>query len=364
MPYFLNPHSGCTVDNHTESLHRPGFPGRARGRKAPRPRRLRRNLAWISGGLLLAILLSGCYVYQHLSSNLTGIDLDKRLGGDRPAGPDNGSQNILVLGSDSRAGKNGELAGGKTGGSARSDTAMVVHLYPGGKKAAAVSIPRDTLVTRPACTTDSGEKRPAANRAMFNSAFSTGGPACTVKTVESMTGMRMDHYLQVDFAGFKELVDAMGGVPITVGHAIEDRSSGLSLDAGTHRLDGDEALAFVRTRHGVGDGSDPGRIKLQQKFLLSALTEAKHSGTPASPKMYRVADKATKALTTDSHLASLPSLAKLTKQLSGIPDDGMKTVTLPATADTADPNRLVAEQPQATHLWDALRRDEPVPAQR
>ncbi|MFB7629885.1 LCP family protein [Streptomyces sp. NPDC056149] len=326
--------------------------------------RIRRALGWTVLVLVVAAGGLGYWGYRHLDNNLTTVDINQALGKERPKDVDRGARNILVLGSDSRSGANGDLAGGDTGDTARSDTAMVVHLPQGRRKATAVSIPRDTLVSRPECTTASGTPLPAAHRVMFNSVYTSGGPACVVKTVEAMSGVRMDHYVELDFAGFKGLVDAVGGVPVTIDRPIHDKESGLDLSAGTHRLDGTRALAFVRTRHGIGDGSDLGRIGLQQKFILALLSEVKRQNVLGNPtKLYKTANAATKALTTDSELGSLPKLAAFAKSLNDLDPSSMDTLMLPVNYDTADPNRVVAAEPRARELWDALRADRPVPAE-
>src|SRR5207248_262584 len=134
------------------------------------------------------------------------VDINAALGRDRPQNVDNGSMDILVMGSDSRAGKNG--AYGRDEGGARSDTAMVVHVYKGHKKASVVSIPRDTMIKRPDCTTSGGRTVPGAQRAMFNTAYEVGGPACAVKTVEAISDTRKDHILQLDSTAFKKRIDA------------------------------------------------------------------------------------------------------------------------------------------------------------
>ncbi|MFE1317343.1 LCP family protein [Kitasatospora phosalacinea] len=332
-----------------------------------KPRRRARRILLVTGGTVLALALAAggaAYLaYRHLEGNLDTVDIDKALGEDRPAALPSGAQDILVLGSDSRSGDNGELAGGDVGGTARSDTAMVVHIPEGRAAATVVSIPRDTMVARPACTTADGKQVAAAPRVMFNSIYTTAGPACVVKTVESMTGLRMNHYVEIDFAGFKDLVEAMGGVEVTTDAPIDDKYSGLHLPAGTHVLDGTQALAFVRTRHGIGDGSDLGRIGLQQKFLLSVLSQLQRKGTLSSPtKAYGVADAATKALTTDTSLGSLNGLLDFAQSMKGLQPERMKTVMLPVVADRIDHNRVVADESRAQQLWQALREDEPVPA--
>lgn len=311
--------------------------------------------------LLIAVAGTGYWLYSGLDRNITGIDLDKSLGDDRPAKLPTSGQNVLVLGSDSRAGANAALHTGQVAG-ARSDTALVIHIPEGRKQAVAVSIPRDTLVTRPECVKDDGTKLPQANRVMFNSVYSSAGPACVVKTVEKMSGVRLDHFVEIDFAGFKGLVDAIGGVPVTVDRDIHDSSSGLDLAAGTHRLDGTQALQFVRTRHGIGDGSDLGRIGMQQKFLMALLAEIKKQDLMGSPtKAYAVADDLTTALTTDSGLASLTKLAEFSRSMNGVDTSTMETIMLPVQYDTQDPNRVVAAEPQAKQLWTALRSDGTIP---
>jgi LCP family protein required for cell wall assembly len=196
------------------------------------------------------------WAYWHLNDNITSVDIDNALGDSRPARAQTTptpsgtasatplpteAVNILVLGSDSRSGvENQELGGGDSTG-ARSDTAMVVHIDAGRTGATVVSIPRDTLVTRPSCPLPSGGSTAVAYGAMFNTAYSVGGPVCAVKTVESMTNVRMDHFIEVDFSGFAKLVDALGGVTVTTEEDIDDEDSHLHLAAGTHHLDGTQA---------------------------------------------------------------------------------------------------------------------------
>lgn len=238
----------------------------------------------------------------------------------------------------------------------------MVHIPEGRAKAVAVSIPRDTLVTRPECVKDGGSTVPAKDRVMFNSVYSQVGPACVVKTVEKMSGVRIDHYLEINFAGFKDLVDAIGGVTVDVPQDIKDKASGLDLTAGPQKLDGTESLAFVRTRHGIGDGSDLGRIGLQQQFLIALLSEVKSQDLLGSPtNSYKIAKSATKSLTTDSGLASLTSLAEFGRSMNGVDPASMETIMLPVAYDKIDRARVVAAEPQAGQLWKAIREDTQIP---
>ncbi|MFF7298820.1 LCP family protein [Streptomyces sp. NPDC008265] len=331
-----------------------------------RPRRRRRRILRITL-LLVAVLIlgaagAGWWTYSHLNGNIDSVDLDRAIGDNRPQKVVANAQNVLVLGSDSRAGANGDLDHGSVSG-ARSDTAMLVHIPEGRAKATAVSIPRDTLITRPECKDRDGKTVPSAKRVMFNSVYSLAGPACVVNTVEQMSGVRVDHFVEVDFAGFKGLVDALGGVTVTLDKPMSGAKGGLKLDAGTHRLDGTDSLKFVRTRYGYGDGSDLGRIGLQQQFMLAMLSEIKKQDALGNPaRLYKLADAGTKSLTTDSGLGSLTALADFAQSMKGVNPETMETIMLPVAYDKVDPNRVIVAEPQATQLWDAIRKDQPVPA--
>ncbi|WP_338783155.1 LCP family protein [Streptomyces sp. DG1A-41] len=352
-----------------ESTPGPGIPDdtgprhRAKGRRR-RPRKHKGLMvtAWTAAGIVVLGGAGAGYVYFKLNGNLKSVNIDQALGADRPKKADNGSENILVLGSDTRAGGNKKLGGGTDDGSARSDTAMIVHVYKGHKKASVVSIPRDTLIDRPACTDTKGNEYPAANGVMFNSAYSTGGAACAVKTVESITDLRMDHYLEVDFAGFQKLIDDLGGVEVTTTKSIDDPDSHLKLKAGSHRLDGEQALGLVRTRHGVGDGSDLGRIQLQQAFIKALVHQIKDVGVFTNPKkLLDLAETATKTVTTDSDLGSVNKLASFASGLQGITPSNMHMVTMPVAYDPADPNRVLLQEKKADQIWKALANDKPIP---
>jgi LCP family protein required for cell wall assembly len=337
----------------------------------------RRSSRWLkavgftlAGTLVLAAAGAG-YVYWHLNHNIKSVDINSALGDNRPAKtqslPTAGAStsatplpsealNILVLGSDSRSGKRNQALGGGSSEGARSDTAMVVHLDAGRTEATIVSIPRDTLVTRPSCPLPDGGSTAEASRVMFNTAYSVGGPVCAVKTVELMTNVRMDHYLEIDFAGFADLVDALGGVTVTTDEDIHDDDSHLDLTAGEHHLDGTKALALARTRHGIGDGSDLGRIGLQQKLVRALLQQISSTNLLTSPtKLYSVADAVTGSLTTDTGLDSLTELMSLGESLKGLAADDVKTVTMPVVTAPSNPNRVVAKEPAASELWESLR---------
>ncbi|MEV0041843.1 LCP family protein [Streptomyces sp. NPDC050804] len=341
------------------------IPGRG-GRRGARGggRRRRRATAVVAWSAAVLVLLGGSglgYVYVKLDGNLRGIDIDRILGRDRPADVDNGSEDILVLGSDSRAGANAVY--GDDGGGARSDTAMIIHVYPGHRKASVVSVPRDTLIDRPDCAGPGGGTVPGERLAMFNTAYEVGGAACAVKTVETMSGIRMDYYIEVDFTGFKRLIDELGGVRITTTRPIDDAKSHLTLAPGTHTLDGEQALGLVRTRKSVGDGSDLGRIELQQAFVKALIEQVGRIGLFSSPKkLYDLADTATRAITPDSRLDSVKELIGFAGGLKEIDTRNLRMITLPVTYDPADPNRVLPIPAGAQQVWTALKQDKPIPA--
>lgn len=334
----------------------------------------RRSAALRTAGLVLAValLLAGGaagWAYWRLDHNITGVDIDQALGDDRPprgmttpsaSGPPvpSGALNILVLGSDTRSGaENQRLGGGEDGGDGgRADTAMIVHLDAGRTAATVVSIPRDTLVHRPSCPLPSGGETAPREGAMFNSAYAVGGPVCAVKTVEELTDVRMDHYVELDFAGFARLVDAVGGVTVTTEQDIDDEDSHLRLDAGTHLLDGEQALGLARTRKGIGDGSDLGRIELQQTLVTALLERISSTSLLTSPtRLYEVADALTGSLTTDTGLDSLAELTSLGRSLTDLSPGSVRTVTMPVVPAPWNRNRVIADEPEAGELWESLR---------
>ncbi|MEV0170719.1 LCP family protein [Streptomyces sp. NPDC050803] len=337
------------------------------GRRVGRRSRVLKAAGLALAGVLVLAAAAAGWAYWQLNDNIQSVDINSALGDDRPPkvtpSPSAVTEelpsealNILVLGSDSRSGAQNQALGGGDSEGARSDTAMVVHIDAGRTGATVVSIPRDTLVTRPSCPLEDGGSTAVAYNAMFNSAYAVGGPVCAVKTVESLTNVRMDHYIEIDFSGFANLVDALGGVTVTTEEDIDDEDSHLTLEAGTHHLDGEQALALARTRHGIGDGSDLGRIGLQQTLVKALLAQISSTSLLTDPtELYQVADAVTGSLTTDTGLDSLTELTGLGRSLSGLSEDSVRTVTMPVVRAPSDPNRVVADEPEASELWESLR---------
>ncbi|MFJ9857601.1 LCP family protein [Streptomyces albogriseolus] len=330
-------------------------------------RRRRRRWVWGVGlGVSLALVgaaAAGWAVYMKLEGNITPDEAAAaelaRFEKDRPTALVKDALNILLIGSDSRAGaENGRY--GRDPGTERSDTVILLHLSAGRRSATAVSVPRDLMVDVPDCRRPDGS-RSAPMFAQFNAAFEVGGSACTVRTVEKLTDIRVDHHVVVDFKGFKDMVDAVDGVEVCLSEPIDDEDAHLHLPAGRVTLDGEQALGYVRARKTLGDGSDTGRIERQQRFLGALVNKVRSNGILLNPvKLYPVLDAATSSLTTDPELASLRGLYELVRGLRDIPAEGVQFLTVPRESYAGDVNRDQLAQPAAGELFERLRKDEPV----
>ena len=309
----------------------------------------------------MATGLGVVYLYRHFDDSLNTVNLESQLN-NRPdkkkvdTGP-NEPLNILVMGSDTRYGE-GNNIDNLTGGGERSDTTIMFHLSADRETAYGISIPRDTLVDRPDCYDKNGDVIPGATDAMWNEAFSVGGPACTMQQFEQLTGIRLDHYVMLDFAGFQDMVDAIDGVEVCIPEDIEDPAHGISIPAGTRELEGKEALNYVRARYTLGDGSDIGRIKRQQAFIAALASKVLSRGTLARvDRLVGFLDAAISSLQTD--IESPLKIARIGVEFKNIGLDQIKFVTVPFQYSTAQPGR-VEFLPEAEQLWQRVIDDEPL----
>ncbi|MFE3584285.1 LCP family protein [Streptomyces vinaceus] len=350
----------------TDSAGIPGGPEAAGGSSKPPRGRRRRLLRWIALGLALLVLCGaavGWWIYRKLDGNITedtsaAAELE-RYERERPTHAVGGSQNILLIGSDSRSGKENARYG-QDRGTERSDTTILLHLPADRGSATAVSIPRDLMTPIPACLTADGS-RTSERLAQFNWAYQWGGAACTIRTVEKLSGIRIDHHMVVDFGGFKKMVDAVGGVEICLKEPMKDSEAKLKLPAGRQTLHGEQALGFVRARYSLGDGSDTERMERQQQFLGSLVKKVQSNGVLLNPgRLYPLLDAATSSVTTDPGLASLRGLYELVRGVRDIPADQVKFLTVPRRPYAADPNRDELVQPEAAQLFERLRTDKPL----
>ncbi|MDR1427935.1 MAG: LCP family protein [Bifidobacteriaceae bacterium] len=274
--------------------------------------------------------------------------------------------NILLIGSDSREGTNQEIGGGNSG-SMRSDSTLIVHISADRERIEAISIPRDTLVDIPSCKLSNGSTTAPMRHTKFNAAFSLGATqganvgdaaACTIQTVESLTGIRIDGFVVVDFAGFVDVIDTLGHVRMCVDQDMRSSDAKLDIAAGCHEFDGTTALAYARARKGQGmpEGSDLARIDRQQELAASILDRAMELNLLTSmPELYRFATSAAKAVATSDNLGSATALAAFAVTLSDTPLDKVEFITAP-NVDAGDrANVLFAADIQ--ELWDAVAED-------
>ncbi|WP_432030723.1 LCP family protein [Streptomyces sp. 1222.5] len=329
----------------------------------------RRRRRWLKGSALALTVLvvaasgAGWVVYAKLSANITPDEAAAaelaRYERERPTALVRGAQNILLIGSDTRAG-DGNDEYGRDLGSERSDTTILLHLAADRRSATAVSLPRDLMVDVPGCRRPDGSRsRPAF--AMFNHAFQVGGSACTIRTVEKLTGIRVDHHMVVDFSGFKEMVDAVDGVQVCLKEPVDDKAAKLKLPAGRVTLDGEQALGYVRARKSLGNGSDTERMERQQLFLGALVDKVQSNDVLLNPvKLYPVLDAATSSLTTDPELASLRGLYQLVRGLRDIPTERVQFLTVPRESYVHNANRDQLVEPAAEKLFARLRADQPV----
>ncbi|MHC0433145.1 LCP family protein [Streptomyces sp. O3] len=339
----------------------------ARPEPAPRKRRPPRHwLRWTALAAAVIVLAAAgvtWVLYKKLEGNITedtgaAAELE-RYERERPAPATHDAQNILLIGSDTRSGR-GNSEYGRDRGTQRSDTTILLHLAADRRSATAVSLPRDLMTDIPSCRRPDGS-RAQARFGQFNSAFAVGGAACTIRTVEKLTDIRIDHHMIVDFRGFKKMVDAVDGVEVCLRHPIDDPDAHLKLSAGKHKLNGEQALGYVRARKTLGNGSDTERMDRQQRFLAALVNKVQSTGVLLNPvKLYPVLDAATSSLTTDPGLASLTDLYDLVRSMRDIPTDQVRFLTVPRQSYVYDPNRDELVQPDAGRLFDRLRADAPL----
>ncbi|HET7406819.1 MAG TPA: LCP family protein [Mycobacteriales bacterium] len=334
----------------------PTPPGRTRGRKAAR------FLSWTAIALsiiTLVVSVVGYGLFHYYEGRLGTVHLG--LGGkDRPAaGADGSAQNFLLVGSDTRNFAGGQQYQG-TGADyvtgQRSDTVMLAHIPPGKARATIVSFPRDSWVEIPAYTDGQGHLHPA-HMGKLNSAFALGGPRLLVEMIEQLTGMRVDHYVQIDFAGFKNMVNALGGVTLCIGTTRHDHDSGDFLTAGTHQVTGDQALAFVRDRKGLPRG-DIDRIADQQYFLAQMLKKVLSAGTLANPfKINGFLQALTASVQVDDNFG-FSAMQTLALRLRHLDPAHVAMVTIPITTDNGyrdGQSVVLIDQTAADGLFASLR---------
>jgi LCP family protein required for cell wall assembly len=324
-----------------------------------------------SGVSLIIATGSGWLYYQHLNHNIkTSPKNLTDVKGQRTA-PNAAGQsplNILLLGSDSRASAaNVALGGGKNDRTraALADVQMLLHVSADRSNASLVSIPRDTMIDIPPCRTEDGKQSwPDTPYSRINAALSHGGPGCVLGTWTKLTGLEIDHFLMVDFAGVVTMADAVGGVPVCVDMNFYDRKTklggtGLKLPKGTTVLNSQQSLMWLRARDAWG--SDINRTRAQHMYLSSLIRTLKGKGTLTNPSALRkLAEAATKAVQPDDGLNTIKKLYDLGTQLRKVPTNRITTLTIPVLPDPRNPKATVVPSPDADRIWQMLLSDVPL----
>jgi LCP family protein required for cell wall assembly len=319
---------------------------------------LRLMAVLLSLTLVSGLVFVGVQVIR-LQNNLDTKPLNLGSGQDSapPVDTNTDPLQILILGTDNREGQE----------SNNSDVMMLANMSADRSHVTVVSFPRDLLVPLPACTDpETGNTYPGMDLGQLNGALGNGGPGCTVAAINQLTGLNIDHFMMADFDAVKELSNTLGGVDVCVNQPVEDELSGLSLPVGVSSVQGDQALAFLRTRHGFGNGGDEGRIRAQQSFMASMVRKVQDEGTLNNlPKLYSIAETVTRNLTVDEDLTSPTSLIALAGRLKDVDLSRVAFVTAPVVPYEYDNNRLVLDETAAEPLFTALVEDrditEPAP---
>ena len=327
-----------------------------------------RALLGILGKALIVVLVSTLTVTTVSAIQLAGkfgdneIDVPDGDGAPRVIPPISGPINMLLVGSDSREGA-GNSAFGDTEGTL-ADVIILMHISEDRQNAVALSFPRDLLVPWPACpSTTGGPGYYAQSLGQINATIANGGPGCTLLTVEKLTGLNIPYLAMVDFNGVIELSNAVGGVEVCVAQDIEDEYTNTYLKKGMHTLQGVQALQFLRTRHGVGDGSDLGRISNQQVYLTSLVRKLKSKDILSNPvALYSLAQAAAEHMKLSNTLAEPTTLMAIANALKDIPMKKVTFLQLPSVSGLPAPNqgRVMPDYEKAQVLFDLMINDQPL----
>jgi len=275
-----------------------------------------------------------------------------------------GAFNVLLVGTDTRTGQGGEFSSDlrSSSGVGNNDVNMLLHVNAAHTAATVVSFPRDLVIPIPSCPSANGGWYNAMSSQMLNVALLYGGLSCPVLTIEKLLGIKDINYAaEITFDGVAAMSDAVGGVPVCLVSPIKDKDSGLNLPAGISTIQGQQALAFLRSRHGVDDGSDLARISNQQSFLSSLLRTITSAGTLSNPiKLYQLADAATKNMTLSDTMGDTKTLVGMAVALKGIPLSRITFVQYPVVDDPSNAAHVIPDTYGASLLARAIQNDQPV----
>ncbi|MFE0422303.1 LCP family protein [Streptomyces sp. NPDC058953] len=349
-----------------------GDGGRAGGRAADRRGRRKRALVWTAGVLSFLVLGTagaGYLYYEHLNSKLKKdeLNLGKDMGDHKPNAAGQTPLNILLIGSDARNSKaNQRLGGAKKTFNAPplADVQMLIHVSADRSNISVLSMPRDTMLEIPECRDKKKNKtHPALEFAQTNESLNRGGPGCTVATWYNLTGIPIDHFMMIEFEGVVSMADAIGGVPVCVDknvHSLtrDGKGSNLKLKEGTTYIKGEQALQWLRTRYGFGDGTDLYRARAQQMYMTSMVRELRKNTKLTDPnKLRKLAEAAIESLTVSDTVNSVKKLLDIGNDLKKVPANRMTTVTMPNVYSSRRPGKVEPEPGAAEEVFRKIRED-------
>nr|WP_203618830.1 LCP family protein [Streptomyces bauhiniae] len=313
--------------------------------------------------LVLVATGSAGYLYlKHLEGNVSATDVGSAA---KQGFSKDDAFNILIIGTDKRTGAGNEGYGDKNS-VGHADTNILLHVAKDRTNATALSIPRDMIVDVPDCETlqPDGSRKviPGSSQVRFNTSLGQEGrdAGCTMRTVKAVTGITPDHFMMVDFNAVKTLTSAVGGVKVCLKHPVNDKDSHLRLPAGESKVEGEQALAFVRTRHAWGNQGDLDRIKVQQQFMGSLMRDMSSSDTLTNPrKLLDLAEAATKALTVDKGIKSVGTLKDIALEMKKVPPKNITFLTVPVIDNPAEKVHatVVVNQTAGPEIFDAINND-------
>ena len=316
---------------------------------------------------IAVVLVAGAGVAAYAAYSLTSsfsanaVEIDGQDAVPPDIGAIEGGVNLLIAGTDACEPAYAELFGdrctGADAGDNLNDVNILVHISDNPRRVTVISFPRDLMLPIPACTDPkTGKTYSAMRKQQLNNAYSYGGLNCVVQTISALSGQQIQYAASVTFGGVIQITDAIGGVQVCIANGIRDRYTGIDWPAGNRTLQGIEALQFLRTRHGVGDGGDLGRISNQQQYMSRLAQQLVGQGVLSDPAtLYKLATTAVENVTPSQSLTNPLTLVQIALAVKSVPFDDIVFVQYPTNADPDDSNRVVPNYSAAESLWTALQ---------
>ncbi|WP_295034158.1 LCP family protein [uncultured Microbacterium sp.] len=341
---------------------------------------LSRPSAWgqllkILGIAMSVVLVSGLGVAAYIGYDLTHTYTAKAvtLDGEKSVPPDlgaiKGGVNMLLVGSDACEddfkAEFGDRCSDPENAGERNDTNLLLHISDNPRRVTVITFPRDLMVPIPSCVDSDGNDTSPASKQAINTTLELGGPknglACVARTISKVSGLDIQFAAKITWGGVMKVTDAIGGVDVCIANGMSDPDTGLNLEAGTHTLQGYWALQFLRTRHGVGDGSDLGRGSNQQVYMSSLARKMMSAEVLTNPgTLLKLANTVMSNVTPSTSLTSPTLLVQIALAMKDVPLDQINFVNYPVFADPDDPNKVVPDYDSADKLWAALAANEQI----